>query len=636
MEILCALEFHNKTNTISILLNMSRKLILFILATLLLVSNCNALEHKDSQVIQLEKAKFQLLNSEEPPSSGDWETVILPNAWSKSMYERGDNGWYQFDIHLTELPNSNWGIYLPHLNMNAAVFLNGVLLGDGGQFTEPIARNWNHPLYFHTSPEHWRIGENIISVRLKSYPGYGHLSPLQVGPEDILQSRYRTHVFFQNDINAVLMIGTLFAGIFIFSIWLSRRNDVLYLWYSLMAFCWALFTSNTFITNIPVSVRIWDWLIYSCIAWWTVLLAIFSHRAAEIHRPKLENIFLIWAVLSTIAYAFTDLKFISQTALIWQVGSIIIGFVVSFELLLDKRKIFQTRLLGFLIALVLLTGIHDWLMQSGLIQRWWVYGNHILHYAAPLLIMYIGWTLIGRFISAIRESEELNITLEHRIAAAQGELQKNFAQTRKLEINQAAMLERERIYRDLHDDVGAKLLGLAISAQRSNLTREADVARSALQDLRDVVSRSAYVDSLLGDLIADLRAETEQRISPTGLRLEWSFPHEEVDIRVGSEAALNLSRILRESVTNVLRHADASSICIAMRITNEHFSLEIEDDGKGCVIQEIKQHRGMLSMQTRAAALNASLAWSPAIPKGCRVSLHVPLSSLPPLNTGVT
>lgn len=616
--------------SILILLNMLRKFILFILAVLILVADCNAIELENSKVIQLDKAKFQLLNSEEPPSSGAWESVILPNAWSKSMYERGDNGWYQFDIHLTELPNNNWGIYLPHLNMNAAVFLNGVLLGDGGQFTEPIARNWNHPLYFHTSPDHWRIGENIISVRLKSYPGYGHLSPLQVGPEDILQSRYRKHVFFQNDINAVLMIGTLFAGIFIFSIWLSRRNDVVYLWYSLMAFCWALFTSNTFITNIPVSGRIWDWLIYSCIAWWTVLLAIFSHRAAEIYRPKLELFFLVWAALSTIAYAFTDLKFISQTSLIWQVGSIIIGFVVSFELLLDKRKIFQTRLLGFLIALVLMTGIHDWLMQSGLIQRWWAYGNHILHYAAPLLILYIGWTLIKRFISAIKESEQLNITLEHRIAVAQGELQENFAQTRKLEVNQAAMLERERIYRDLHDDMGAKLLGLAISAQRANLTREADVARSALQDLRDVVSRSAYADSLLGDLIADLRAETEQRVSQTGLRMEWLFPHEEVDIRVGSEAALNLSRILRESVTNVLRHAEASSICIAMKITKEHFSLEIEDDGKGCVIEEIKQHRGMLSMQTRAATLNANLAWSPVSPKGCRVSLYVPLSSFPP------
>lgn len=589
-----------------------------------------AAEIEISPLLVLQSAQFQLSDSTQPPNDGDWQTIALPDAWSRSRYERGDNGWYKFTISLKQLPQQNWGIYLPRLNMNAAVYLNGVFLGDGGWFDEPMARNWNHPLYFHTAQGHWRMGDNTLYIRLKSYPGYGQLAPPQIGADDILHSHYAMHVFFQNDINVVLMTGTLFAGVFILAIWLRRRADKVYFWYALMALTWALFTSNTVITSIPVSAKTWDWITYSCIAWWTVLLAIFSHRATDILRPRLEIFFLLWATLSTIAYALTDFKFISQTTLIWQVGSIVIGFVVVWELLSDKRRDRGIILLGVLIALVLLTGIHDWLMQSGLIRRWWAYGNHLLHYAAPLLILYIGWTLVGRFIKALNESEQLNVTLEQRVASAQDALQKNFAQRRELEVNQAAMLERERIYRDLHDDVGAKLLGLAISAQRANLTREADVARSALQDLRDVVSRSTYADSLLGDLIADLRAETEQRINATGLRLEWSFPQEEIEIRVSAEAALNLSRILRESVTNVLRHAEAHSVFVAMRIAASQFILEIEDDGKGCPMGNLKQHRGMVSMYSRASVLNATLAWSDVHPHGCRVSLNVPLSSFIP------
>ncbi|TAJ80989.1 MAG: hypothetical protein EPO42_03395, partial [Gallionellaceae bacterium] len=88
----------------------------------------------------------------------------------------------------------------------------------------------------------------------------------------------------------------------------------------------------------------------------------------------------------------------------------------------------------------------------------------------------------------------------------------------------AQLAERERIYRDLHDDVGAKLLGLAISAQRSNQTQDADLARSALQDLRDVVSRSAHSASRLDNLLANMRAETAQRVQAAGVALDWLIP----------------------------------------------------------------------------------------------------------------
>ena len=587
-----------------------------------------ASEHFSSQPLRLTTAQFQVSTSEQPPHEGGWKTISLPDAWSPSRYALGNNGWYRFNVNLAQFPEQDWGIYLPHLNMNAAVYLNGEFLGDGGRFTEPLARNWNHPLYFRAAQGSWKVGDNVLYIRLKSYPGYGQLDPPVIGPEDVLQPRHSLHVFLQNDVNTVLMLGTLFAGIFILAIWFSRRSDTMYFWYALTALVWALFTSNTVIRQIPVSAKTWDWITYSSIAWWTVLLAIFSHRAADIKSPRLEAAFFSWATLSTIAYALTDLKFISQTTFIWQIGSIVIGFVVVWELLTDYRRDRRIRLLGVLIALVLLTGIHDWLLQSGFISRWWTYGNHLLHYSAPLLILYIGWTLVGRFIKALNESEQVNLTLEQRIATAQAALQKNFAERHLLEVSQAAMIERERIYRDLHDDVGAKLLGLAILAQRANLTREADVARSALQDLRDVVSRSAHSEILLGDLLADLRAETEQRVNATGLALVWLFPHEENTINVSAEVALNLSRILRESVTNVLRHAEACNIFVAMRIEQAHFTIEVEDDGRGCPVEGLKQHRGMASMNARASALHANLQWSEVKPHGCLVKLRVPLSSL--------
>jgi signal transduction histidine kinase len=584
--------------------------------------------------IKLQSASFQLSDAVQPPTSDSWQNVALPDIWPSARYTVGDNGWYRFDIELSSKPKENWGIYIPRLNMNAAVYVNDYYLGDGGQFKEPLARNWNRPLFFIVSPGHWKSSGNVIYIRLKSYPGYGRLDPITIGPEFSVRPQYEIQVLVQNDINRALVLSTLFASIFIFGIWLRRRADSMYLWYALMALIWTLYTTNNVIRDIPVSAKMWDWITYSSTAWWTVTLAIFSHRVAGIIRPRLEHGFLIWAMLSTLAYALTDIRFISQTTVIWQVGSLVIGFIVVWELLAEARRERHILWLGISIAVVLMTGIHDWLLQSNFIPRWSHLINHILPYSAPLLILYIGWYLTGRFIEALRESEQLNITLEQRVNAAQKALAASFEELRVLEISRAAAGERERIYRDLHDDVGAKLLGLAISAQRANNVQEADLARSALQDLRDVVSRSAQNETLLSDLIADLRVETGQRVNAAGLILAWSFPSMKTDFTISAETALNLSRILRESVTNVLRHAEAKRVSIVTQIEQDQFVIEVVDDGKGCPVENLKQHRGMTGMRTRAATLNGTLEWTNIEPHGCKVRLSVPLQCLPPETRG--
>lgn len=241
--------------------------------------------------------------------------------------------------------------------------------------------------------------------------------------------------------------------------------------------------------------------------------------------------------------------------------------------------------------------------------------------------------LLGIMVSifiVLRKSKQMNRKLEVQVAAAQQTLAASFDEQMALKISNAEAVERERIYRDLHDDVGSKLLGLAISAQRANLPREADLARSALQDLRDVVSRSAQFAVPLDDLLADLRAETEQRVHAAGVLFEWRFPAQESDLQVSADAALNLSRILREAVTNVLRHAGASHIEIVTRLTPDRFSLDVIDNGVGCPVADVKPHRGMTGMQGRAASLGGCLNWGAIEPNGCKVTLDVPLQGLTP------
>lgn len=190
--------------------------------------------------------------------------------------------------------------------------------------------------------------------------------------------------------------------------------------------------------------------------------------------------------------------------------------------------------------------------------------------------------------------------------------------------------ERERIYRDLHDDVGAKLLGLVISAQRANQPREADLARSALQDLRDVVSRSVQTEICLDNLLADWRVETQQRLDAAGLTLNWRIATAQHVLPVNTAAALNISRILRESVSNVLRHARASHLNVDLAWHAHKLVFTLQDDGVGLPDAGITGNRGMNSMRTRASALGGMIQWESLTPRGCRVTLEVAVSHLNP------
>jgi signal transduction histidine kinase len=601
---------------------------IFLLSALMAASAVAQAEQSTPQQMELRSGMFLLSPSAQPPNQGAWQNVALPDIWPMSRYDAGDNGWYRFTVHLNEIPQQSWGIYLPRINMNVAVYLNSVKLGDGGHFTEPMTRNWNRPLYFSITPDRWHVGKNIIFIRLKSYPGYGRLDPFRIGPEELLQPVYDTHVFIQNDINRAMFFATLLVGLFMLGIWFQRRKSSMYLWFALTALTWSLFTSNTVLQTIPTSAKTWDWITYSCTAWWTVLLAIFTHRIANIKRPRREYFFLLWATLSTLAYALADLRIISQTTVIWQVGSIAIGFIVVWQLLFEPQRERHIRFLGFCIALVLLTGIHDWLLQSNLIARWWSYGNHLLPYSAPLLLLYIAWYLTKQFINALNETEVLNRELEQRVEAAQQALSLSYAQRREGEMRQAAAGERERIYRDLHDDVGAKLLGMAISAQRANRPREADLARSAMQDLRDVVSRSAKLTTPLGDLLADWRAETEQRVHAAGIALDWRIPATEQPLPISAAAALNMSRILRETISNMLRHARASHVMVDLSWQEEKLILTVQDNGVGLPESGAKSNRGMSSMRARATALGGHIDWRPVSPNGCKVVVEISLPYL--------
>jgi signal transduction histidine kinase len=580
-------------------------------------------------ILELGKAEFvSQPGNVIPPADAPWKDIALPDHWKDNSPGQGGDIWYRMQWKVGRVPTETQAVYLPRLCMNAAVYVNGMYLGDGGRFSEPVARNWNRPLYFMLPPNLLRPGVNTLHIRVYS-PAYslGNMSSVFVGPDSELRQRYESQFFWHITLNQTATLIIAAMGLFMLGLWWRRRQDAMYGYFGLSSLVWAFNSSNLFIRDIPISATLWETLINASFQVFISLLMISLLRFLGLKKPLLER--TLWAILIGSPFSLLSLPSgaLIPVSMFWHLLTLLSSVAVAALLLREtvRKPHPDALLLVGALGLNLVFGIHDWMKQAAILDSG---GTHWIHYGGPVFFLVVGGILTNRFVQALNQFEQLNADLERRVSNKHAELEKQYETMQEVEKQRAAMEERDRIYRDLHDDVGAKLLGLAISAQRANLPKEADLARSALQDLRDVVSRSTQDITTLDDLLADWRMETEQRVQAAGLNLDWRFPDHSSEVRVSPQAALNLSRILREAVTNVLRHAQARHIRVGTTIDAERFCFDIEDDGIGFAIDATRPHRGMSSMQSRAAALGAALQWQTVQPHGCRVSVCTPLAAM--------
>lgn len=178
------------------------------------------------------------------------------------------------------------------------------------------------------------------------------------------------------------------------------------------------------------------------------------------------------------------------------------------------------------------------------------------------------------------------------------------SETRRL----AILEERQRIMHDLHDTVGARLLTLSHELSQPEHQK---AARETLQILRETVKLSLKQTPLqLGEHLADWRAETVSRAEAAGIPLHWQAEDELEELEIVPRQALELAHILRELVTNALKHAQLTQLRADFKQTEDMLEMTISHDGVITPPQDWQEGTGLSSLQRRLDKLQGSLAWS--------------------------
>lgn len=567
--------------------------------------------------------------TEPPPDTAAWRRVQLPDRWNdpSRLALEHPHGWYRLELPAGGLKRERFSVYLTRVNMNAAVYFNGDFVGDGGSFEEPIARNWNRPLLFELPASLWRAERNTLHIRLAGYPYYNTLAPVIVGPRDVLVPLWEWRVLLQNRVSEVLFVLTLLVSAIGFGFWVRSREST-YLLFAGSSLAWSLYSAHMFVRDVWIPARLWWPIVHAAVDWWLLLLLLFAHRLLGWRRPRTEAVVLGLGALFALADLMSDLTVFPRVSNAGHLFALLVGIYLTGVLTRESLRTQRTEIWLFAAGMwvIILLGAHDLLLNTyGGVEMWRSGALFVLNFGAPILFAVLIWHLSGRFVRALREAHALNAQLEHRVAATRGELEQSYARERDLVRRDAAAGERERIYRDLHDDVGAKLLSLVYAADKP---ATAELAREALQELRDIVSQGTIEARPLPDLVSDMRAEVEERCITADWQVHWRQPDVLPALEVNPTQVFHLQRIVREVVSNALRHAGGTALHCDLQWQAPVLAIGIEDDGRGFATGgAVVGGRGLRNIRQRAAELGASVDWLPAAGGGTRFVLQVRIAA---------
>jgi hypothetical protein len=576
-------------------------------------------------VITIDRADIAIirLNPVEVHYQG-WETVPLPDPWFRRDMQPGTTLWYRMRFRAQEGWVVGQALYIPRIiSSRVDVYLNGALLGLHEDYA-PRGRNLV-PLYALLPRSILRVGENELLLRVRGSPLWFHgISRVYVGPTREVgpaAARWRT---LQGDVIPVFAIAFGLAGLLSIAFWSVERSEEL-LWYG--AILIGHFAA-TVLWYVSLASPVTGWTLTPIFLRYAGLVtpfAILQLRLAGWRLPWIERI--LWMILAggVLALGYATPRMLPS---VWLGLSSFYSLVPLLALAVlvrprsDLRR-FSRWVLAFPALIAVGFSLHDWLVRSGVLdfeQPW------LTHYIPPLFLVAGGVVIFERFLAATRHQRELAVELEARVAEKTRQIEAAHAQMRAADEERALLRERRRIMADMHDGLGARLVGLLSQVQsgRASSQQLEEGLTAALEELRTTIDSLQPVEGDLGVVLGNVRHRMRTVFDTAGVELGWRVGELPRMDDLTPARNLAIQRILLEVFTNVLKHSGARKVEVSTRAGAGKASIVIEDDGRGFVVGSPVNGHGLRNLQERAREAGGSLVIESAPGQGTRATLALP------------
>ncbi|HEY6504100.1 MAG TPA: ATP-binding protein, partial [Chitinophagaceae bacterium] len=249
---------------------------------------------------------------------------------------------------------------------------------------------------------------------------------------------------------------------------------------------------------------------------------------------------------------------------------------------------------------------------------------------------YIAIAAILLFSGSIYYRYTQNKKLSRQLAASLVDLKQAQEQLIKTEKEKEGAKIRARISRDIHDEVGATLSGVALFSEiareklQQHQQNDAQVyldhittnSKEMIEKMSDIVWTINPLNDSFERIIAKLQSYAVNLCAGKAIRLHLDMD-EQVRLHSPSmQARKNIYMLIKEAINNAVKYSGGKNIFLALNKKGDRIEIEIRDDGKGFDKKRSHEGNGLNNMQARAADLDATFAIDSQEGKGTHIRLQ--------------
>ena len=552
------------------------------------------------------------------------------------------------DVDALELENEYGLIFVQIIN-GGDFYLNGHWVAGLAQSTATERWMWYEPFVV---PLPSRLlnkdgTPNVLTVTQATVEPFISVPRPYFGNMAELERIYSVVRFISSTLTHAFEVLCVAAGLCLIGIWITSPKERIYVWAGSASIFWAVMflVSRLQTTNAEMR-ELWRWLVFVCEGG-VVCVTIFFILAFMDRRPGPGARYLIIGVstVAAIVYPWGGSATEYYLDLIWTPVAIMLFAYAPILLIAYWWRTRSTPAAIFLLQsiLLILFALHDYAVHlqlsdplgSLLLEPGWTglfFGRvYLLHLAMPFLLVAMASMLVSRYHDKVIRLGSSNLVLQRR----EIELKAIYHKREVSALSNATLVERERIYQDIHDGIGSQLVKAIFTLRNAEADSSAVVAnlRACLNDLRLVIDSNPESDVDIQNTVFAFCVTQEQHLEGSGLVITYDVGVESTSY-ANPKVALNVLRVLQESLGNTLKYSGATHIDIKLTTTEDSLVLTITDNGHSRSALQLQEQictygasgkRGVTGLALRAADIGATYAID-ITEIGTKVCLDIPIS----------
>lgn len=197
---------------------------------------------------------------------------------------------------------------------------------------------------------------------------------------------------------------------------------------------------------------------------------------------------------------------------------------------------------------------------------------------------------------------------------------------------------RNRLSRDLHDDIGSTLSSINILSRtaqstlaitgnekaRLSLEKINERSQRLLDNMSDIIWNIKPGNDTIEEVMSRMREYATTLLEAKDINYHFDFPKEKMDCKLTIHVKSNLYLIFKEAVNNLAKYSACTEATLTLNFSEKHLYLAIQDNGKGFDERTLTHNGGLQNIRARAEEMNGSVEIHSLLNTGTKISLTAP------------